>query len=83
MLINGGVFGLLSYMGIFVSMIYRAIHRKTENFLLIGIAAAVVSYMAYNFFCYQQILCTPFIFLLLGMGEYILRQRVDKTKSPS
>ena len=83
MLINGGIFGLLSYMGIFLSMIYRAIHRKTENFLLIGIAAAGVSYMAYNFFCYQQILCTPFIFLLLGMGEYILRQRVDKTKSPS
>jgi hypothetical protein len=44
------------------------------------VAAAAVSYMAYNFFCYQEVLCTPFIFILLGIGEYIWRGVNDDNK---
>lgn len=73
MLINTGIFGALSYFGIFATMTFRCLHSRRQDALLLGVAGALVSYMAYNFFCYQQVLCTPFIFLLIGMGEYRLR----------
>lgn len=74
-LINTGIFGGAAYIGIFVSAVGRFLKARRENFLLVGAAASAVSYMAYNFFCYQQVCCTPFIFLLLGIGEYILKAR--------
>lgn len=71
MLITGGILGLVSYGGIFVTAVRRFLEAKSRDMLLVGIAAAVVSYMAYNFFCYQQVCCTPFVFILLGVGEYL------------
>ena len=73
MLINGGVLGAAAYVGIYVTAIGRCLRGRGQDFLLTGIAAACVSYMCYNFFCYQQVLCTPFVFILMGIGEYILR----------
>lgn len=78
-LMNVGIFGTVSYLGIYVTAIGRFCRVHHRNLLLAGIAAACASYMCYNFFCYQQVLCTPFIFLLMGIGEYILRDLVDKT----
>lgn len=74
-LINTGIFGGAAYIGIFVSAVGRFLRARRENFLLVGAAASAASYMAYNFFCYQQVCCTPFVFLLLGIGEYILKAR--------
>lgn len=73
-LINTGVFGAVAYIGIFVTAIARCLKAGQKDYLLAGVAASAVSYMAYNFFCYQQVCCTPFVFLLLGVGEYLLRQ---------
>lgn len=73
-LINVGIFGTAAYIGIFVTAIRRFTKAWRKNYLLAGAAASAVSYMAYNFFCYQQVCCTPFVFLLLGIGEYLVRQ---------
>ncbi|MDE7231894.1 MAG: O-antigen ligase family protein, partial [Lachnospiraceae bacterium] len=73
-LINVGIFGAVAYIGIFVTEIRRFAKAWQKDYLLAGAAASAVSYMAYNFFCYQQVCCTPFVFLLLGIGEYLLRQ---------
>ncbi len=73
MLVNGGILGAVAYMGIYITAIGRFLRGRRQNFLLTGIAASCVSYMCYNFFCYQQVLCTPFVFMLMGIGEYILR----------
>lgn len=73
-LINVGILGAAAYIGIFVTAIRRFAKAWQKDYLLAGVAASAVSYMAYNFFCYQQVCCTPFIFLLLGIGEYLLRQ---------
>lgn len=81
-LINVGISGTVSYIGIYVTAVRRFYRRHQHNLLLAGIAASCVSYMCYNFFCYQQVLCTPFIFLLMGIGEYILR-KTDQGKSSS
>lgn len=75
MLINGGILGAVSYTGIYVTAIGRFLRGRKGDFMLVGIAAACVSYMCYNFFCYQQVLCTPFVFMLMGTGEYILRHK--------
>lgn len=74
-LINTGLLGAAAYIGIFVTAIRRFLREWRQDCLLAGAAASAVSYMAYNFFCYQQVCCTPFVFLLLGIGEYCLRQR--------
>lgn len=74
MLINTGILGMTAYMGIFVTAIGRFLKAWQQDYLLAGVAASAVSYMAYNFFCYQQVCCTPFVFLLLGMGEHIWRK---------
>ena len=73
-LINVGIFGAVAYIGIFVTAIRRFAKAWKSDYLLAGAAASAVSYMAYNFFCYQQVCCTPFVFFLLGVGEYLLRQ---------
>ena len=75
MLINGGLFGAAAYLGIFVSAVCRFLRDRNKNYMLTGISAAAAAYMCYNFFCYQQVLCTPFIFILMGIGEYIVRER--------
>ena len=74
MLINVGIFGAAAYIGIFVTAIRRFAKVWQKDYLLAGAAASAVSYTAYNFFCYQQVCCTPFVFLLLGIGEYLLRR---------
>ena len=73
-LVNVGIIGTAAYLGIYVTAIRRFFREQQSNFILMGIAAAIVSYMCYNFFCYQQVLCTPFVFLLMGIGEYIWRE---------
>ncbi len=80
-LINGGILGAAAYLGIYVSAVYRFMRGRNNNYILIGITAAVAAYMCYNFFCYQQVLCTPFVFILMGMGEYILRNQSNIEKS--
>jgi O-antigen ligase len=76
-LISDGLFGCVSYIGIFVTALYRFLKVKPRDLVMTAVAAAAVSYMAYDFFCYQEVLCTPFIFILLGIGEYIWRRCSD------
>lgn len=76
-LVNAGILGAAAYIGIFVTAIRRFVKAWRRDYLLAGAAASTVSYMAYNFFCYQQVCCTPFVFLLMGVGEYLLRKEVS------
>lgn len=75
MVINCGLLGAACYIGIFVSAAKRFLKKRDRDFMLVTFSACIVSYMAYNFFCYQQVLCTPFIFMIIGMGEYIIRRK--------
>ena len=46
--------------------------------VMAGFIACIVSYMSHNFFCYQQICCTPFLFLIIGAGMYLIRRRQEE-----
>ncbi|MCR5507557.1 MAG: O-antigen ligase family protein [Lachnospiraceae bacterium] len=69
MLFNEGILGFIAYLGIFVSSFIIFI-KKTEDPLMICAAAAVLAYFLHNFFCYQQILCTPIIFCIIALAQW-------------
>lgn len=79
-IVNYGIFGGVAYLGIFVSAMVRFVRKSADSPVLLGFAAAVAAYMAHNVFCYQQVLCTPFVFLFMALGEYQIR-KAGKTKT--
>ncbi len=73
MLIWGGIIGTAAYSGIFFTAAVRYYKASIKNPELLAVVMAVAAYMAHNFFCYQQVLCTPTIFIIMGAGECIMR----------
>lgn len=78
-LVNNGILGLISYAGIFISAVVRflyyaerAVGEKRKYLYLFGMS--VFAYTIHNVVSFQQILSTPFVFLLMGMGERLLRE---------
>lgn len=78
MLVNAGIFGLISYGGIFVSAVIRFVYYgekvfkgKGKYLCIFGFSA--FAYTIHNVVSFQQILSTPFMFLMLGMGEALVR----------
>ncbi|MCR4690793.1 MAG: O-antigen ligase family protein [Lachnospiraceae bacterium] len=80
MIINGGLMGGAAYLGIFLSSMIRYVKNSRQEAFTIAFAACIASYVFHNVFCYQEVLCTPFLFLLMGIGEYCLREQ-RKTES--
>ena len=77
LLICIGIGGLLSFLlllGAGARRFYRIGKEHPE--VLMGLLA-VCSYAAHNFFCYQQVCCTPFLFLILGLSEQLARRREE------
>lgn len=68
-----GLAGLAAYVLIFAAAFGRFFGRRREAPLVLMGALAVPVYAAHNFFCYQQACCTPFLFLILGMAENLMR----------
>ena len=75
-LVNVGFIGAGAYIGIFITAIYRFYKRSASNPILIALLMSVLCYMGHNFFCYQQIICTPIIFIFIGMGEATVRKEI-------
>lgn len=74
MLVTQGVLGAAAYIGIFVSFIVRCTKSGKEIWTVVPFSAAALAYMGHNFFCYQQCICTPTVFLLMGIGELLMRK---------
>ena len=71
--VNGGILGGITYLGIFVSAFILGAKNYKKHPELIGIMMCIASYFAHNFFCYQRITCTPFIFVFIAAGSSIIR----------
>ena len=67
-LVDMGIFGLVTYLGSFVTTFLVFMKDWKEHPFVVGGAVAIVSYFLHNFFCYQQIICTPIIFVVTGIG---------------
>lgn len=69
-----GIAGFVTYLGIFVTSIASFGRRTLQSPFLLAVIMSVVAYFGHNFFCYQQVICTPTIFILIGMGEGLCRK---------
>lgn len=76
-LINLGILGAGSYIGVLISFVYRAMKKGEKQPLLYVFSVCVICYFANNLISFAQILNIPFLFLILGMGEYYL---IDENK---
>lgn len=81
--INYGIVGGIAYLGIFLNAareFLKGSHKTAEGKKsetpaeLFGIGLAAAAYVAHNVLCYQQIIATPILFILLGLGTAILRR---------
>ncbi|MDD2973328.1 MAG: O-antigen ligase family protein [Lachnospiraceae bacterium] len=68
-----GMTGLITYLGIFVTAVASFWKDTLKHPFLLVIIMSVAAYFGHNFFCYQQVICTPVIFILLGFGENVHR----------
>lgn len=68
-LICYGVAGLLSWLTVLIGGSVYFYRKAKENPYLIGFGLCIAAYSCHNFFCYQQVCCTPFLFILAGLGE--------------
>ena len=80
MMVTQGLLGLISYLGIFISFLVAAGKRAAKSPVLIAYMAAVIAYMGHNFFCYQQCICTPIVFILMALGVFEMR-KIAKEKA--
>ena len=86
-LVNQGLFGFLCYAGIFCSAVFRyvrlaekAADGRGKYLYIFGLSA--FAYTIHNIVSFQQILSTPFIFLMLGMGEALARENKKRQIVP-
>jgi len=72
-IVNTGIVGGIAYIGIFISAFVTFIKKSDKIPELIAPAMCIAAYFWHNFFCYQQIICTPIIFIIIGAGISIVR----------
>ena len=80
-LVNYGILGLVSFVGIIVSAVWSFFSRKnTDNgHVLVACAFGILAYTLNNMFSFQQVVNVTMLYLLLGMGRAFLRE----AKSPA
>lgn len=74
-LFNYGILGLLTKLSMLIIAIYSFLKNRKEHPLTVAFALCIVSYMAHNIFCYEQVCCTPFLYIFLGLGSCLIRNK--------
>ena len=72
--ICSGIFGGAAYLGIFISACIRFVRNRKMAPVALGAAVIAVAYLSHQMFGYQQYVSTPYIFLILGIGEQAVRE---------
>ena len=73
-LVDYGMVGAVCYIGVFITAWVRSIQYQKARPALLAAGAVILAYVGHNFFCYQQVICTPFIFIVMGISEYLIRK---------
>ena len=69
LLVNIGMLGVVCYIGIMATGSVRYLRGAGRQPVLYLCAVSVLAYIAHNLVSFQQVLNTPFIFIILGIGE--------------
>lgn len=73
--VDYGIIGGTAYLGIFLTSLVRSVKNYKNRPVLLAMGAAVIAYMGHNISCYQQVICTPLIFMVMGTAEYLIRKQ--------
>ena len=79
-LVNLGIFGMLSFIGIFLSSVKRLLERGKREPVCYVFAASLLSYFFHNQFSFSQVMNIPYIFMMLGLAENLLRKPVGRCR---
>lgn len=75
MLVTQGLLGMIAYLGIFITAVFRYLKRvEHQPILLLGLLA-LGGYVANATFSCQHVMTTPFIFVMIGMTEAVVRAK--------
>lgn len=75
-LVNTGLLGFASYVGLIVSAITRLTGRKGGNLISCACGFCLLGYTVNNMFSFQQSVNTAVIFVVLGMGEAFYKNKM-------
>lgn len=76
-LINTGVIGLISYLSVFVIIMWEFLKGRMEQQVLGVFVLVAISYFVHNIFCYEQVCSTPIFFILLAFGNRLLPNKLE------
>ena len=79
LLVNTGFLGLACYLGLFASAFVRHIRGASGQPLLYLSAICILTYTMNNIVSFQQVLSTPFVFIMTGIGEAYFRNMQEGT----
>ena len=75
LLFTVGVVGLTTFLGVLGTGLKRFVGFAKENPFVPVFALSIIGYACHNIFCYQQVFCTPFLFIMMGIGENLIRKQ--------
>lgn len=70
-----GIVGVSAWIGVLAGGIVYFYRQAEKKPYMIAFALCITGYACHNVFCYQQVCCTPFLFLLLGIGESLTKSQ--------
>ena len=68
-----GIAGETAWISVLAGGIVYFYKKAKENLIMIAFALCIMGYTCHNIFCYQQVCCTPFLFIVLGIGESLTK----------
>ena len=71
--VNFGLLGGVAYAGFFISSFFRCAGHRKETPYVIATACCIAAYMSHNLVSFQQFVSTPYIFVITGLGEQVIR----------
>lgn len=74
-LVNNGLFGMICYVGLFVSAVVRCLKAGKTKPLAGACGFALLAYIVNNMFSFQQALSAVTVFMVLGFGEAFVRKK--------
>ena len=75
-LVNIGIVGTVCYFGLFLSIMIRCLKKAEEKSCLLIPAVSIFCYLVHNMVSFAQVLNLPYVFLIMAMGEGILRKDI-------
>ena len=73
-----GIFGGIAYLGTFIAAAVTFVKNRSKDVMIAAAGLSVCCYMFHNIFCYQQVICTPIIFLFMGIGSHLYRNKKEE-----